>query len=380
MLLGLLAGLETLGRPETGLRASVARRLERAQGVWSVSVEAHDENWRETCRAVQASPVYGGLALTPQTGLVPLGPDPHSGLFEFADVQTGEIPERDPASGRLRISEATGLVFVLLPGGTFDMGAVSVAPDGATSGPNVDRHAYRNEGPVHAVTLEPFFISKFEMTQGQWERCTGSNPAATPPGTAYGKRITTLMDPVSNVSWRECERTTRRLGMLLPTEARWEYACRGGTSSMWWVGDDEAALKDLANVRDAFFAREAPFPVPEYGSWDDGYLAAAPVGSLRANPFGLHDVHGNVWEWCRDRIGAYTLPLRPGDGFREVFTEGTPLQQDTEGRVIRGGSFDSPPRYTRSASRSGAAVRGGDEFLGLRPSRAIETSSRPEIR
>jgi formylglycine-generating enzyme required for sulfatase activity len=100
-------------------------------------------------------------------------------------------------------------------------------------------------------------------------------------------------------------------------------------------------------------------------SWDDGFLLHGPVGRLRANPFGLHDVHGNVLEWCRDWYDDASTDLRPGDGLRLVST-GTAAT-----RVYRGGSLDNEARYARSAIRYqiDPSIRG--HYLGVRPARLL---------
>src|SRR5262245_66256570 len=107
-------------------------------------------------------PRYEGLELAPQLGLLPLGQDPESGLWEFADLQTGDPPERG-SHGKLDLKTGFGLVFVLLPGGNFWMGAQNADP----VKPNFDPHAQIDEA-LHQVRLSPFFLSKYEMTQGQW--------------------------------------------------------------------------------------------------------------------------------------------------------------------------------------------------------------------
>jgi hypothetical protein len=124
---------------------------------------------------------YPGLDLQPRVGLVPLGPDPSTGLWEFGDLVTGLPPERD-ADGRLMITEDTGLVFVLIPAGAFQMGTGAM------------------DAPRHDVTLTaPYFISKYEMTQGQWLRLTGVNPSRYRPDvtTAWGEQVSLLGEEAS---------------------------------------------------------------------------------------------------------------------------------------------------------------------------------------
>jgi formylglycine-generating enzyme required for sulfatase activity/serine/threonine protein kinase len=303
-------------------------------------------------RDPRSSPRYGGLALEPQVGLVPIGRDPASGLWEFAHPQSGAVPSRDPDSGTLAIGAETGLVFVLVPGGTFRMG-----------GPGED------EGPVHEVALEPFFLSKCEMTAGQWLRSAGWNPSAH-----LGERadlVYTLRHPVEQVSWVECDRVLRRMGLALPTEARWEYAARAGTTSAWSAGDAREALVGCANLADQAAARIGAdwSEIADWPELDDGFPVAAPVGSLRPNPFGLHDVHGNVWEWCLDHYGSYALPVRAGAGRRPgpLAPGGLALE-----RVNRGGGFYDTARSARSAARMFQRSDRAYDDLGVRPAREVD--------
>ncbi|MCB1032260.1 MAG: SUMF1/EgtB/PvdO family nonheme iron enzyme, partial [Acidobacteria bacterium] len=259
--------------PEEGALARMEERKAIALALRRRSLEEPRAAWQEAIAAIadpSHSPAYGGLVLTPQLGLVPLGPDPESGLWEFGHLQTGELPRRD-AAGRLVLSEATGLVFVLLPPGIFRMGAAP--PAAGETGPNLDPFARSHEGPVHEVTLtEPFFLSKYEMTQGQWLRINHENPSDRPAGTVVGGRRHTLLHPVERVSWYAAAKTVERLGLTLPTEAQWEYAARAGTT-----GAHYATLNQIAYHANT--ARERT-----HG-----------VGELAPNAWGLYDMHGNVW-------------------------------------------------------------------------------------
>src|SRR5262249_5630224 len=149
--------------------------------------------------------------------------------------------------------------------------------------------------------------------------------------------------PVDQVSYEECRRTLARLGLMLPSEAQWEYAARGGTSTPWWTGDDSARLKEAANLADRSFGN-AYVSVKSVEDWDDGFSVSAPVGTFKANGFGLPDPVGNVWEWCRDHFGSYRDEIAPGDGERIV-------PGDARRRVIRGGSFYVLAVSARSANR-----------------------------
>lgn len=275
------------------------------------------------------------LARTPMPDLVPLGPDPITRLAEFAHLATGEPPIRGP-DGRLVLRPETGIVFVQLPGGTFHMGAQALDP----ARPNWSPRARHNEEPVHAVTLASFLISKFEMTQAQLARLGGG---PTP-------RLEDALLPAVRVTWNQAMRLVLRAGIELPTEAQWEYAARAGTTTDWWTGTEAPTVRPAGNIRDAATSFGAP--------WADPWAGIAPVGALAANPFGLHDVIGNVAEACRDPYSPYLLPILDDRGNR--------LAGRSEHVVFRGGTCLSTLDMTRSASRSTPPRDYAVEY-GIRP-------------
>lgn len=314
---------------------------------------ARAELWQRTADAIEADPRYCGLHLRPQFGLVPVGRDPDSGLQEFYHLRSGPaggvVPVRRP-DGQLDLTERSGIVFVLLPGGRALLGAQSQDP----AAPGYDESAGVAEAPVHDVVLSPFFLGKHEVTQSQWWYLTDSLPShfhkktATRPGHELTGR-----HPVESVTWDECVRGLTRQGLGLPTEAQWEYACRAGTTTIWPTGDTAATLRPFAHVAglDGDDRRESTH---------------AAVGTLRPNAFGLYDMVGNVAEWCQDTFSslAYVLTPRPGDGLRPVPT----MQM----RVVRGGTFQDDPRQGASAARHPLAVSTRALYLGLRAARPVQ--------
>jgi formylglycine-generating enzyme required for sulfatase activity len=142
---------------------------------------------------------------------------------------------------------------------------------------------------------------------------------------------------------------SRELGWCgFPSETQWEYGCRAGTATTWWTGNDAKSLVGAANV-----------------SHDNKTSTnIQPVNTLRANGFGLHDVHGNVWEWCGDTYSADAVP-RVGDGLRDDGVE------SSVNRVLRGGNGNNSPAGARSAYRFDYAPGLRYYDLGLRPSRRI---------
>ena len=362
----LVEGLETLVDSEKGTIADVEKRLAFARTVRQRTIDDHREEWDTAIASIadrSECPRYDGLEIRPQVGLIPIGRDARSGLWEFWNLQSGERPTRRK-DGQLTLGDDGGLVFILVPGGTFRMGAVGPGDEGTHGGEgkrkrNMDPRAQRDEGPVHEVTLEPFFISKYEMNQGQWFRFTGETPSVY--GAEGGE--SSLLHPVEAVSWKECQKVLFQLGLELPTEAQWEYAARAGTTTPWWTGEAKEALETAANLADQ--SQKEIGAGWKCETWSDGFNLHAPVGYYRPNPFGLHDVHGNVWEWCRDLYGSYELAVKAGDGER--------LVEDTRARlrVNRGGYYSSLASVARSANRSRYLPGHESNYFGVRPSRRL---------
>lgn len=337
---------------------SVPRRLAFARSIATGFAEGgeHERRWSEALPEIRAA--YPGLSLSPQQGLVPIGPDPEGGLWEFAHLQTGAIAQRG-GDGRLVLQEDTGLVFVLLPAGTFWMGAQGTDPDK----PNYDPQARAEEGPVREIAVSAFFLSKYEMTQGQWLRFVGSRPSIY---QSPNRMVPSLLHPVEQVSWNSSKEVCERLDLVLPTEAQWEYGARGGTSSVWWTGDERESLLGVANLADQAAARGGADwdTIMDWPELDDGYCVHAPVDRFAPNPFGLHNVHGNVLEWCPDGV------------YRTNFSQASEEEpvSDPAGfasRIFRGGSFDYAAAQARSAKRFVATPDHLGGNVGLRPAREI---------
>ncbi|MFY9341665.1 MAG: bifunctional serine/threonine-protein kinase/formylglycine-generating enzyme family protein [Planctomycetota bacterium] len=316
-----------------GLVSSVRDRLRRAETVQARSFDSVQDRWREAIDAIKASDgerasrLYERMSIKAQVGLVPIGMDPESKLWQFVDLDSGtpgkEAPSGDP--GRLQPTPDMGVVFVLIPGGTLPVEAGEPATG-------------RNE-----LRLSPFFFSKYEMTQGQWMRLSGGhNPSRH---SSVGIMLGDVTCPVENVSWLECEEKLRQSGWALPTELQWEYGCRAGTTSPWWTGSSESSLTGKELI----------------GHSADQRLE---VGSLAPNPFGLHDMAGNVWEWCRDGDGNLGSE-RGGDGLR--------LRSDDDStRAVRGGGYGSSAATARSVVRGVYPCTFRFGRLGLRPVRPLD--------
>jgi len=221
------------------------------------------------------------------------------------------------------IEPVTGMTFVRLPGGTFMMGD--------TYGDGME-----NELPVHEVRLGSFYIARHPVTQSQWLAAMPENPAAF----AGGDR------PVEQVSWTAVQDFLHKLAELnhgrysfrLPTEAEWEYAARGGGKPEKFAGGDD------------------PVFLAWYDENSDG--ATHPVGLKRPNGLGLHDMSGNVWEWCQD--------LFDENAYAKHTLENPLIDARGENRVIRGGSWNVDAWSIRCARRMGFSMDFHGPALGFR--------------
>ncbi|MDP6353609.1 MAG: formylglycine-generating enzyme family protein, partial [Planctomycetota bacterium] len=223
------------------------------------------------------------------------------------------------------VHTATGMHFVFIPAGEFLMGS-----------PESETGRNENEGPQHRVRItRAYYMGKYEVTQREWKSVMGTNPS----------HYAGESRPVELVSWHDCQGFVRKLNLGtptfgLPTEAQWEYACRAGTKTRMFYGDDPG-YRELN--RYAWKGRQAKGQTH-------------PVGQRRPNGWGIYDLYGNVWEWTQDGFGRYTegLALDPA---------GRP---ESEMKVERSGSFQSGNAAFRSASRDPKPPDRRYKGLGLR--------------
>jgi len=217
-----------------------------------------------------------------------------------------------------------------------------------------------HEGPVHPVTLGPFLLAKDEVSQAEWERTMGSNPsffdgtnnsAGQPASPAYERGLL----PVEQVSWSDVQDFESRTGLRLPTEAQWEYACRAGSASRFALGNGRCLRTDQANFEGA-----EVYCHPECATGIERNRTV-PVGSFPPNAFGLHDLIGNVGEWCED-------VWDPGFYSRPEASEPDPIAgSGSSSRVCRGCSWVDGMTSCRSAVRWWLPPDVRSDGLGFRP-------------
>ncbi|MCR9246305.1 MAG: bifunctional serine/threonine-protein kinase/formylglycine-generating enzyme family protein [bacterium] len=368
----LITGLDALTAtaPTIDNVAGLRARRTEAERVGQTSLTDAASAWQQAITAIAdpaTCPAYDGLRLPgPQVGLVPLGIDARSGLWEFWHVESGDRPvvERDGAGRitKLGITVDSGMVFVLAPPGSFVMGALTVGDEHSGEAP-IDPSAAPMERFVHKLHLDAFFVSKFECTQGQWLRLAGTRPSFTTRATSRGD--VDLRHPVEQITWHDATLHLARRRLRLPTEAQWEYFARGGTKTIWSNGDDVGEMSTYANICDESSGGINGTPVEP--GLDDGYPHTAPVGTFAPNAFGLHDVHGNVSEWCRDWLVSYVRPVATGECLREPTAEDDPPTL----RMHRGGDFAERAHLSRVASRNALAPYRKTARVGIRPIRTI---------
>ncbi|MBL8392583.1 MAG: formylglycine-generating enzyme family protein [Candidatus Accumulibacter sp.] len=259
------------------------------------------------------------------------------------------LPPRDDQPGRWHSEQALGVdAFGLF--GEISVGGVNqrfrwIAPGRFLMGSPVDEPGRSDDEVLHEVTLSRgFWLADTTCTQAFWRAVTGSNPSHFQDDPR---------NPVEQVSWDgvqgfigELKRRLPRLPVRLPSEAEWEYACRAGTTTPFSFGENISP--ELVNYDGNY-----PYAGGEKGLYRQ---KTVPVASLPANPWGLYEMHGNVYEWCADRYGDY--PTEP-----QVDPQGP---QTGDGRVLRGGSWSGNGRFVRSAYRYGYVPGGRDRSVGFR--------------
>lgn len=322
-----------------------------AFGAIIVTVKDHRGNQIARLEVPSNSQVVVSREGTPATTVQPTshpaareGPAPPLALAPFDAPTARQHQEHWAKHLGLPVAwtNSIGMQFFLIPPGEFDRGSTAEEVAAALAALPDNWRSYRErvaaEAPRHRVRISrPFWLGACEVTQREYQQVTGTNPSGFAASGEKADRVSgrdTSRYPVERVSWDDAVEFCRRLSAVaakqppphkyrLPTEAEWEYACRAGTTTRWCCGDDETDLDDYA-----WFVSNAQ-------------SKTHPTGEKRANAWGLHDMHGNVWEWCADWFGPY--PDRPCVDPTGP-TEG-------EQRVFRSNPFQAPPMCQRSAYR-----------------------------
>ena len=263
-------------------------------------------------------------------------PDGHEDQHGNA-VSTRKARKSDPRTGypyEIWLKQPR-MEFVLIPAGEFMMGSTMSAEEVARRFKKKAEY-FTREHPRHRVRIsKPFYLAKYETTNGQYRQFKSSHTSKD----YEGKSLNGDRQPVVYVSWHDATEFSRWLGcrvgveVALPTEAQWEYACRAGTDTLFYWGS--ALDPAYCNSRD----KNAADPRRD-ATLDDGHAVAAPVGRFTANAFGLHDMLGNVWEWCADSPRTYSS-----------LSQTDPRGPESGSRVLRGGSCFHPASCARSTHR-----------------------------
>jgi formylglycine-generating enzyme required for sulfatase activity len=243
------------------------------------------------------------------------------------------------------VSQQAGIPLRLVPSGVFSMGASNTT---------------YNERPVHNVAVSrPSYFGKYEITRGQWRKVMGGLPAIAGSGADHL--------PITGISWNDCQGFMKKLCRLegvpagtyrLPTEAEWEFACRSGVGSYFGYGADQELLYLFGNAKDRIATDKKSAKKLKWTS--DHQSGLAPVGTYLPNGWGLHDMHGNVWEWVQDTYSDY-----------EVLNAADPCIEFGTDRVCRGGSFSTEAANCRSTLRLHSDPAKGVGNVGFRVVRTI---------
>ncbi|UCG48947.1 MAG: SUMF1/EgtB/PvdO family nonheme iron enzyme [Phycisphaerales bacterium] len=333
-------------------------------GTWS-EIVGIEKTTNDCGRRRDLQVLYAGIDINPevypqtaQKTIEPIRPEPPPLLktavprvqgWPFDSRRAAQLQAAaGPHRRTIDLGSGVNLDLVLVPAGRFVMGDPDGQPD---------------ERPVSPITIEkPFWIGRFEVTNEQYARFDPAHDSRHEHKGSWmfnewdlGWPLNRPRQPVVRISWQEavafCRWLSERSGLnvTLPTEAQWEWACRAGADSPLSYGDLDTDFSQFANMADltirglVYDVRDQypPDLVPRDRRFNDGMLVTAHVGSYRPNPWGLHDMHGNVWEWTRSRYEPY--PYSADDGRNELAGPGK--------RVVRGGSWYDRPKRCRSAYR-----------------------------
>jgi len=246
-----------------------------------------------------------------------------------------EIPLRgDPeTTSEGFVDPRTGIAYVPLFAGELPMGSEGGHPW---------------ERPVHRVRLPAFTLGRYPVTNAEYARFLEANTGQEAPAYWSNSQFNDPLQPVVGVAWEEAQAFCRWAGARLPTEAEWEYACRAGTTTEFCFGNEPTELGD-------------------YG-WFGGNSGGQshPVGEKKPNPWGLHDMHGNVWEWCEDAWDAQAYETRASGVISDSRVTSKDTGEEDPDRVVRGGSWGGGADWCRSAFRYWGGPGYRSYYVGFR--------------
>ncbi|HST19586.1 MAG TPA: SUMF1/EgtB/PvdO family nonheme iron enzyme [Blastocatellia bacterium] len=323
-------------------------------------------------------------------GFAQVSTKPNSDRPQLMNFAPAEGASRDAATGlptRI-VHKASGIVFVLIPAGEFQMGSPTGEPDRGSE-----------ERQHRRIIKKPFYLGETEVIVEQFRRFaqeTGYKTdaergvednghwkgsfATTPEGPDARDWTETASwrnpfphvkeyrmsdkHPVVHVSWNDAERFVEHFGLQLPTEAQWEYAARAGSRTRFFWGDAETGGEGYANVADATGRKRFKMWNLSF-AFDDGVAMISDVGKYRPNGWKLYDMMGNVSEWCQDAYGKNY----PNDGADDTAIQG----ESNAPRIMRGSSWLDAPDANRSAKRFVFTPTGRRDFIGFRVAATIES-------
>lgn len=341
------------------------RQLEKDMQTWDArrdkeraSLETMHRQLSQVHRASSVAPLP--LAHMPPPAMA--APRPLQAPFDLDTACAAQFAWARYLGLETHYTNSWGMKFLLIPPGRFVMGST-----------NDELDRCDDENQVEVRISKPFYLAVFQVTQDQYEKIMGKNPSWFSPAGYFSKEKDTLNHrdfPVELVSWDDtiafCNTLSEKDGITpyysivadqiditdpwtsgyrLPTEAEWEYACRAGTLTPFSMGLSITGKE--ANINGSF-----PYGTPDTGPYLE---RTTTVGCYHANSFGLHDMHGNVWEWCFD-------------GYENERCDSVdPMGQgSTRYRVLRGGSWSSYGKYCRSAYRARFLASSRANYRGFR--------------
>jgi formylglycine-generating enzyme required for sulfatase activity len=361
-------------------RSEVAALAEADEGrlrVQVASLLARERGHPEAARCLLLLCNLGRSCAAPAAPAFPFSPD-EARRYQRAYARWAGLP--------VEVTIADGQRFVLVPPGRFRMGS-----------PPGERGRKPDEAPVTVTLTRPLYLGKHELTRGAFARFAAATGHVTDaekrggghahddravwihrPGTSWrrpgyaGAYAPRDDHPVVHVSYNDALAYCRWLGgrFTLPTEAQWEWACRGGSAGAYWWGDEPDTTGLRLNLGDLALKRtHASWPRKTL-AMDDGHAFAAPVGTYRPNGWGLCDTLGNVWEWCSTRYGPFPRgPLTdPGD------------LDPKRGLAVRGGGWSNEPHDGRCAARNADPPAFAHSNLGVRLALPLPPLDQPHPR